>query len=93
MRALDYMRLREKYVETDSAKMGGVPVIRGTRVPMRTLAQLVEGGENRRALREDDPHIPKGEYDVAALLARVIRRRGRPVGGSRARANGRAAAA
>jgi uncharacterized protein (DUF433 family) len=92
-RAFDYVRLREKYVEADPAKMGGVPVIRGTRVPVRTLAQLVEGGEDRGILKEDYPHIPEEAYDVAVLWARGNPRRGRPVGRPRTRANGRAAAA
>jgi uncharacterized protein (DUF433 family) len=78
-RALDYVRLRERYVETDPAKMGGVPVIRGTRVPVRTLAQLAEGGESRRALREDYPHIPEEAYEVAAQWARGNPPRRRPV--------------
>jgi uncharacterized protein (DUF433 family) len=73
------VRLREKYVETDSAKMGGVPVIRGTRVPVRTLAQLVEGEESLKVLKEDYPHIPEEAYDVAVLWAKGNPQRGRPV--------------
>lgn len=92
-RAFDYVRLREKYVEVDRAKMGGVPVIRGTRVPVRTLAQLVEGGESRQALREDYPHIPEEAYDVAVLWAKGNPRRGRPAGNPRTHAAGRAAMA
>ncbi len=92
-RAIDYVRLRDKYVEVDAGKMGGTPVIRGTRVPVRTLAQLVEGGENRTALREDYPHIPEEAYDVAVLWARGNPRRGRPAGQRRARASRRAAVA
>lgn len=84
-RAFDYVRLREKYVEVDPAKMGGAPVIRGTRVPVRTLAQLVEGGESRGALREDYPHIPEEAYEVAAQWARGNPPRGRPVGKSAGR--------
>jgi uncharacterized protein (DUF433 family) len=84
-RAFDYARLRDKYVEFDRGKMGGAPVIRGTRMPVRTLAQLVEGGESREALKEDYPHIPEEAYDVAALWARGNPRRGRPPGGRRAR--------
>jgi len=78
-RAFDYVRLREKFVEVDPKKMGGTPVIRGTRVPVRTLARLVEGGESRAALREDYPHIPDEAYEVAALWARGNPQRGRPV--------------
>ena len=34
---------------------GGTPVIRGTRVPVRTLAQLVEGGESLRRSKRTTP--------------------------------------
>lgn len=91
-RAIDYVRLREKYVEVDPGKMGGTPVIRGTRVPVRTLAQLVEGGESREVLNEDYPHIPEEAFDVAVLWARGNPRRGRPTGERRTR-SGRAATA
>lgn len=92
-RAFDYVRLREQYVETDPGKMDGTPVIRGTRVPVRTLAQLVEGGESAKALKEDYPHIPEEAYDVAVLWAKGNPRRGRPIGQHRTRSAGRAAAA
>jgi uncharacterized protein (DUF433 family) len=92
-RAFDYVRMREIYVEVDPGKMGGTPVIRGTRVPVRTLAQLVEGGESREALKEDYPHIPEEAYDVAALWARGNPRRGRPTGQYKSRSAGRAATA
>jgi uncharacterized protein (DUF433 family) len=77
-RASEYVRLREKYVEIEPGKMGGTPVIRGTRVPVRTLAELVEGGESKEVLREDYPHISEEAYDVAVLWARGNPRRGRP---------------
>jgi uncharacterized protein (DUF433 family) len=92
-RAIDYVRMREKYVEVDPGKRGGTPVIRGTRVPVRTLAQLVEGGESPKALKEDYPHIPEEAYDVAVLWARGNPRRGRPTGQHRTRLAGRASAA
>jgi uncharacterized protein (DUF433 family) len=89
-RAFDYVRLRDRYVEFDPGKMGGAPVIRGTRVPVRTLARLVEGGESRKALEEDYPHIPDEAYDVAVLWAKGNPRRGRPVGEHRTRLAGHA---
>ena len=88
-RAFDYVRMREKYIEADPGKMGGTPVIRGTRVPVRTLAQLIEGGVSREALKEDYPHIPDEAFDVAVLWARGNSRRGRPAGERGAR-SGRA---
>jgi uncharacterized protein (DUF433 family) len=84
-RAFDYVRMREKYIEAEPGKMGGTPMIRGTRVPVRTLAQLVEGGESWAALKEDYPHIPEEAYGVAVLWARGNPRRGRPAGESGAR--------
>jgi uncharacterized protein (DUF433 family) len=70
--------LRDKYVEVDPRKLGGTPVIRGTRVPVRTLAQLIEDGESRAVLKEDFPHIPEEAYEVAVVWARGNPRRGRP---------------
>lgn len=95
-RAFDYVRLRDRYVEVDPGKMGGTPVIRGTRVPVRTIAQLIEGGESGKVLKEDYPHIPEEAYDVAVLWAKGNPRRGRPVGSPRkrrARSSRRATAA
>jgi uncharacterized protein (DUF433 family) len=77
-RAAEYARLRDKYVEVDARKLGGTPVIRDTRMPVRTLAELVESGESRDVLREDYPHIPEEAYDVAVIWARGNPRRGRP---------------
>jgi uncharacterized protein (DUF433 family) len=95
-RAAEYARLRDKYVEVDARKLGGTPVIRGTRMPVRTLAELVESGESRKVLREDYPHIPEEAYDVAVIWARGNPRRGRPNSSepkSRTRPSRRAAAA
>jgi predicted nucleotidyltransferase len=43
--AEEYARLRDRYIQCDPKIMGGVPVIRGTRVPVRTIAALIEDGE------------------------------------------------
>ena len=77
-RAESYTRLRDLYVERNPAVMGGEPVIRGTRVPVRTIASLIEMGETREVLREDYPHVPQEAYDVAVLWAHANPRRGRP---------------
>ncbi len=77
-RAESYARLRDRYVEHNPAVMGGEPVIRGTRVPVRTIASLIEMGETHEVLREDYPHIPEEAYAVAVLWAHANPRRGRP---------------
>ncbi len=65
-RTEEYARLCDQYIQRDPEIMGGEPVIRGTRVPVRTIATLIEEGE---------PHVP-GE--VAVLWARENPRRGWP---------------
>jgi uncharacterized protein (DUF433 family) len=74
-----YARLRDKYVEINPQVMGGEPVIRGTRVPVRDLAQLIELGESRELLREDFPRVPAEAHELAAVWARANPRRGRPI--------------
>lgn len=69
--AEEYARLRERYIQRDPKIMGGAPVIRGTRVPVRTIASLIEDGESRDVLREDYPHVPEEAYEVAVLWARA----------------------
>lgn len=78
-RAEFYARLRDRYVERNPAVMGGETVITGTRVPVRTIASLIEMGETHEVLREDYPHVPEEAYPVAVLWAHANPRRGRPV--------------
>jgi uncharacterized protein (DUF433 family) len=78
-RAESYARLRDRYVERNPTVMGGEPVITGTRVPVRTIASLIEMGEKPEVLREDYPHVPQEAYPVAVLWAHANPRRGRPV--------------
>jgi uncharacterized protein (DUF433 family) len=78
-RAESYTRLRDLYIERNPAVMGGEAVIKGTRVPVRTIASLIEMGETHEVLREDYPHIPEEAYSVAVLWAHANPRRGRPL--------------
>jgi uncharacterized protein (DUF433 family) len=77
-RADEYARLRDRYIQHDPKVMGGEPVIRGTRVPVRTVAALIEDGESPDVMREDYPHVPEEAYAVAVLWAHANPRRGRP---------------
>jgi uncharacterized protein (DUF433 family)/predicted nucleotidyltransferase len=71
VRGEEYARLRDQHIQRDPKIMGGEPVIRGTRVPVRTIAALIEDGESRDVLREDYPHVPEDAYEVAVLWARA----------------------
>jgi uncharacterized protein (DUF433 family) len=59
LRVEEYARLRDRHIQRDPKIMGGAPVIRGTRVPVRTIASLIEEGESHDVLREDYPHVPE----------------------------------
>jgi uncharacterized protein (DUF433 family) len=72
------VRLFVRYVERNPAIMGGEPVIRGTRVPVRTVAGLIERDESREVMREDYPQVPEEAYVVAVRWSRANPRRGRP---------------
>lgn len=76
-----YKRLCGRYVERNPAIMGGEPVIRGTRVPVRTVAGLmIEQGESREIMREDYPQVPEEVHAVAVRWARANPRRDRSAG-------------
>lgn len=90
-RAQRYARLRDRYVESDPRLMGGEPVIRGTRVPVRDLAELIELGESPTVLGEDFPQVPEEAYELAVQWTRANPRRGRPVAPWRRRSQQRGA--
>lgn len=77
-RARRYIELRERLVEVDPDVRGGIPVIAGTRMSVRSLARLIELGETRKVLREDYPFLPEESYELAPLWAKANPRQGRP---------------
>jgi len=77
-RAQRYVELRERLVEVNPERRGGTPVITGTRMPVRSLARLIELGETREVLREDYPFVPEESYELAPLWAKANPRQGRP---------------
>jgi uncharacterized protein (DUF433 family) len=74
----EYARLRDQLVESIPGIRGGEPVIRGTRVPVRSLAEQVNRGETLDVLREDYPDVPEEAFGFAPIWARANPRRGRP---------------
>ena len=77
-RARRYVELRERLVEVNPERCGGTPVITETRMPVRSLARLIELGETREVLREDYPWLPEESYELAPLWAKANPRQGRP---------------
>lgn len=77
-RARRYIELRERLVEVNPKMRGGTPVITKTRMPVRSLARLIELGETREVLREDYPWLPEESFELAPLWAKANPRQGRP---------------
>lgn len=53
-------------IARDPETMHGVPVFRGTRVPVRTLFDYLEGGDTLEEFLEGFPTVPR-ELALAAL--------------------------
>ncbi len=74
-----YAKLRDQWIESDPQIKGGEPVIRGTRIGVRGVAQRMDEGERVEALMEDYPQIPAEVFRAARTYANAHPRRGRPV--------------
>lgn len=55
-----------KIMHTDPEILGGVPVFVGTRVPVKTLYDYLEGGDSLDEFLDDFPSVSR-EQAVAAL--------------------------
>jgi uncharacterized protein (DUF433 family) len=45
------------YIVSDSAICGGIPVIKGTRVPVRTILASLESGDSFESILKDFPGV------------------------------------
>jgi uncharacterized protein (DUF433 family) len=70
-------RAKHDLVESRPEVMGGEPVVKGTRVPARMVAELVRQGASKDELRDDFDLTPE-QVDAAVLFDRVTPKRGRP---------------
>jgi uncharacterized protein (DUF433 family) len=73
-----YAADRDRYVEIDPEKMGGVPVVRGTRVPVRSLLARHDGGDRLADIAQDWPQLPEAGLAAALAYARTHPPQGRP---------------
>ncbi len=74
-----YAKLRDQWIESNSQIKAGEPVIRGTRIGVRGVAQRIEQGDSVESLMEDYPHVPAEAFRAARTYAKAHPRRGRPV--------------
>ena len=77
-RVYRYMEGRERHIESNPGIQGGEPVISGTRLPVRAIAERMNRGESIDDLAEDYPEISKAAFEAARIYAESHPRRGRP---------------
>jgi uncharacterized protein (DUF433 family) len=72
------MSVREPLITTSPDRVSGTPVFAGTRVPVQTLIDYLEGGDSLEAFLDDFPSVSR-EHVVAvlelaksALLAKAV---------------------
>ena len=70
----------EKMVVSDENILGGEPVFKGTRVPVRQVAAALAAGESHKRVRDASPAIEPAMIEAAPAWARVHPARGRPPG-------------
>jgi uncharacterized protein (DUF433 family) len=69
-----------RFVERDAARLGGVPVFRGTRVPIKSLFDHMQAGDSLAVFLQDFPGVTREQgqavLDPAArhFLAEVATR-------------------
>jgi uncharacterized protein (DUF433 family) len=72
-----YRRAR-KVVSQRKDIRGGEPVIRGTRISVYQLADMLEAGATKEEILAGYPTLDREKLDLALLYARAHPRRGRP---------------
>ena len=65
-------------IVSNRAVMGGLPVVKGTRIPARTLHARLKGGDTLDSILEDYPHLDRETVEAAYLYVEANPRRGRP---------------
>ncbi len=72
-----YEKARERIV-SDKTVMGGLPVVKGTRLPATTLHARVKGGDTIESILEDYPYLDRETIEAAVLFVDANPARGRP---------------
>jgi uncharacterized protein (DUF433 family) len=60
------MSVPEPLITTSPNRLSGTPVFAGTRVPVQTLIDYIEGGDTLEAFLDDFPSVSR-EHAVAVL--------------------------
>ena len=75
---LKKLKRAEEMVISDPEIMGGVPLYRGTRIPVELIAEMLRQGANAEEILEGYPALDREKVELAALYVQAFPRRGRP---------------
>src|SRR5579863_528017 len=68
----------ENMIVSDPEIMHGMPVYRGTRIPVELIADMLSQGANTAEILEGYPALDKEKVELALLYVQAFPRRGRP---------------
>jgi uncharacterized protein (DUF433 family) len=68
----------ESMVVEDPEILSGTPVIRGTRVPVHSVAALFDDGMSVEEILQVYPSLTELQVELASLYAKAVPQRGRP---------------
>ena len=63
---MDPMKVAQPLITTSPERLNGTPVFAGTRVPVQTLIDYLEGGDPLEAFLDDFPSVSR-EHAIAVL--------------------------
>lgn len=75
---LDRLIRAERMVDSDPEVMGGAPVFRGTRIPVRLVADMLEQGATAEEILDGYPALTRLDIELAPVYAGAFPPRGRP---------------
>ena len=70
-------RAREA-VSCDQTVLSGIPCIKGTRIPVHDISDMLANGDGINAILEAFPQLTEVQIEAATFYARAYPRRGRP---------------
>ena len=64
--------LEQEIIHCDAEIMSGAPVFTGTRVPLQTFFDYLEGDEGLTEFLEDFPHLKEQVFQVLEIILRRV---------------------
>ncbi len=77
-RGLTRLTKARRMITVDEAVLSGSACIKGTRIPVHDVADMLANGDGVDAVRTTYPSLSEAQIEAAALYARAYPRRGRP---------------